>query len=69
MRLPAEVSTEAVKADMSEGVLTITVPKAETTKPRHVQITERSGGQGGQGQSQGGQAQSQGNQSQGGRSG
>ncbi|MGP4001407.1 Hsp20/alpha crystallin family protein [Streptomyces sp. 8N706] len=41
--LPSEVNTEGVKADMSEGVLTITVPKAEVAKPRHVEITERSG--------------------------
>ncbi|MBI0299251.1 Hsp20/alpha crystallin family protein [Streptomyces sp. PRKS01-29] len=38
--LPSEVNTEGIKAAMSEGVLTITVPKAETAKPRHVEITE-----------------------------
>ncbi|GAA1144117.1 MULTISPECIES: Hsp20/alpha crystallin family protein [Streptomyces violaceusniger group] len=38
--LPSEVNTEGVKAAMSEGVLTITVPKAETAKPRHIEITE-----------------------------
>ncbi|WP_065966290.1 Hsp20/alpha crystallin family protein [Streptomyces sparsogenes] len=40
MRLPGEVNTEGVKASMSEGVLSIDVPKAETTKPRHIEITE-----------------------------
>ncbi|EFL21747.1 small heat shock protein C2 [Streptomyces himastatinicus ATCC 53653] len=40
MLLPAEVNTEAVKAEMADGVLTITVPKAEAVKPRHVEITE-----------------------------
>ncbi|MEJ8639721.1 Hsp20/alpha crystallin family protein [Streptomyces sp. MS2.AVA.5] len=39
--LPSEVNTEGVKADMSEGVLTVTVPKADVAKPRHVEITER----------------------------
>lgn len=43
MVLPSEVNTEGVEAGMSEGVLTITVPKAEVAKPRHVEITERSG--------------------------
>ncbi|MFS7879783.1 Hsp20/alpha crystallin family protein [Streptomyces asiaticus] len=38
--LPSEVNTEGVKAAMSEGILTITVPKAETAKPRHIEITE-----------------------------
>ncbi|AQA11529.1 MULTISPECIES: Hsp20/alpha crystallin family protein [Streptomyces] len=38
--LPSEVNTEGVKAAMSDGVLTITVPKAETAKPRHIEITE-----------------------------
>ncbi|MFF7652549.1 Hsp20/alpha crystallin family protein [Streptomyces sp. NPDC007983] len=41
MLLPAEVNTEAVRAGMADGVLTITVPKAEAVKPRHVEITER----------------------------
>ncbi|MFI0815751.1 Hsp20/alpha crystallin family protein [Streptomyces sp. NPDC021098] len=40
MLLPAEVDTMAVKAGMADGVLTITVPKAEAVKPRHVEITE-----------------------------
>ncbi|MEU5270600.1 Hsp20/alpha crystallin family protein [Streptomyces hygroscopicus] len=38
--LPSEVNTEGVTASMSEGILTITVPKAETAKPRHIEITE-----------------------------
>ncbi|MEU4896552.1 Hsp20/alpha crystallin family protein [Streptomyces sp. NPDC044780] len=38
--LPSEVNTENVRAAMSEGVLTITVPKAEIAKPRHIEITE-----------------------------
>ncbi|MFF2202258.1 Hsp20/alpha crystallin family protein [Streptomyces sp. NPDC058145] len=40
LRLPGEVDAEKVTADMSAGVLTVTVPKAEVTKPRHIRITE-----------------------------
>lgn len=40
LRLPGEVNTEKVTAEMSAGVLTVTVPKAEVAKPRHIQITE-----------------------------
>jgi HSP20 family protein len=44
LRLPSEVSPEGVKADMSEGVLTITVPKAESNKSRRVEVTEHHDG-------------------------
>lgn len=40
MLLPAEVNTEAVRAGMADGVLTVTIPKAEAVKPRHIEITE-----------------------------
>ncbi|MFJ8075069.1 Hsp20/alpha crystallin family protein [Streptomyces sp. NPDC096176] len=42
MRLPGEVDTDKIKAQMSEGVLSITVPKAEVAKPRHIEISETS---------------------------
>ncbi|CBG75414.1 MULTISPECIES: Hsp20/alpha crystallin family protein [Streptomyces] len=42
LRLPGEVDTEKINARMSDGVLTITVPKAEVAKPRHVEISETS---------------------------
>ncbi|WP_373286971.1 Hsp20/alpha crystallin family protein [Wenjunlia tyrosinilytica] len=42
--LPGEVRAEDVRADMSEGVLTITVPKVEKAKSRHVEITDRGDG-------------------------
>ncbi|MEV6741247.1 Hsp20/alpha crystallin family protein [Streptomyces sp. NPDC051104] len=42
LRLPGEVDAEKVTAQMSAGVLTVTVPKAEVAKPRHIQITESS---------------------------
>ncbi|WP_338058336.1 Hsp20/alpha crystallin family protein [Streptomyces antioxidans] len=50
MLLPSEVNTEGVKAVMSEGILTITVPKAETAKPRHIEITESVQGESVQGE-------------------
>lgn len=42
LRLPGEVDAEKVTAEMSAGVLTVTVPKTEVAKPRHIQITESS---------------------------
>ncbi|MFJ8632069.1 Hsp20/alpha crystallin family protein [Streptomyces sp. NPDC093568] len=42
LRLPGEVDTEKINAQMSDGVLAITVPKAEVAKPRHVEISEAS---------------------------
>ncbi|WP_431961433.1 Hsp20/alpha crystallin family protein [Actinacidiphila sp. bgisy160] len=38
--LPTGVNAEEVKAQLSDGVLTVTVPKAQSAKPRHVEITE-----------------------------
>ncbi|MFF2437486.1 Hsp20/alpha crystallin family protein [Streptomyces sp. NPDC058107] len=42
LRLPEELDTHKIKAEMQDGVLSITVPKAEVAKPRHVEITETS---------------------------
>lgn len=36
--LPSEVDPEQVSATLSEGVLTVTVPKAEKARPRHVEV-------------------------------
>ena len=44
VRLPAGLQTDAVEADLTNGVLTITVPKAEESKPKR--ITIGSGGSG-----------------------
>ncbi|WP_344016313.1 Hsp20/alpha crystallin family protein, partial [Streptomyces thermospinosisporus] len=41
-RLPVEADTEKITAQMKDGVLTITVPKAEVAKPRHIEISETS---------------------------
>ena len=37
--LPGEVKADAVTARLSDGVLTVTVPKSEAAKPRKVEIT------------------------------
>jgi len=42
LRLPGEVDTEKINAQISDGVLTITVSKAEVAKPRHIEISETS---------------------------
>ena len=38
MRLPTEVQTDKAKADFENGILTITLPKAEAVKPRSISI-------------------------------
>jgi HSP20 family protein len=37
--LPGDVSADAVRGELADGVLTVTVPKAETSKPRKIEIT------------------------------
>lgn len=37
--LPADVRAEEIKATLADGVLTVTVPKAQAAKPRHIEIT------------------------------
>ncbi|MGD0879061.1 MAG: Hsp20 family protein, partial [Anaerolineales bacterium] len=36
--LPTDVETAKAKADFENGVLTITLPKAETVKPKTINI-------------------------------
>jgi len=36
--LPGDVNADGVNAQLSDGVLTVTVPKAEKAKPRHIEI-------------------------------
>jgi HSP20 family protein len=36
--LPAEIDSEQVKADFSNGVLTVTLPKAAAAKPKRIAI-------------------------------
>lgn len=39
LRLPLEVDANRVEADLRDGVLTITLPKAESSKPRKINVT------------------------------
>lgn len=49
LRLPGEVDTDKINAQMSDGVLSITIPKAEVARPRRVEISETSEGTGSNG--------------------
>jgi HSP20 family protein len=37
--LPGDINGDAVRAELADGVLTVTVPKAEASKPHKVEIT------------------------------
>jgi HSP20 family protein len=37
--LPGDVNPDGVKAELSDGILTVTVPKSEAAKPRRIEIT------------------------------
>jgi HSP20 family protein len=36
--LPSPVKTEEIKATYEDGVLTVTLPKAEEAKPKKIQV-------------------------------
>jgi HSP20 family protein len=38
VRLPTDVQTDKAKADFEDGILTVTLPKAETVKPKMINI-------------------------------
>ncbi|WP_345034156.1 Hsp20/alpha crystallin family protein [Streptomyces sannanensis] len=40
--LPTEVKSFDVSATLADGVLTVTMPKAQAAKPRHVEVTPQS---------------------------
>jgi HSP20 family protein len=37
--LPGEVNQDGVSANLSDGVLSVMIPKAEQAKPRRIQVT------------------------------
>jgi HSP20 family protein len=37
--LPGDVNADEVNAQLSDGVLTVTIPKAEAAKPHHIEIS------------------------------
>ena len=37
--LPGDVNADGVNAQLSDGVLTVTIPKAEAAKPHHIEIS------------------------------
>ena len=39
LRLPAAIETDSVEAKISEGVLTLKLPKAESARPKKIQVT------------------------------
>jgi HSP20 family protein len=39
LRLPCEVNADKVAAELRNGVLTLTLPKAEAAKPRKISVT------------------------------
>ena len=38
LRLPAPIQADAVEADITDGVLTLRLPKAESAKPKKIQV-------------------------------
>jgi len=41
LTLPAAVDADKVKASYQEGILNVTLPKAETAKPKQIQVKSR----------------------------
>ena len=38
VQLPGEANAEQIEAKLSEGVLTVRVPKAEQTRPKRIEV-------------------------------
>lgn len=38
LRLPPDLDTQAAKAELRDGILTVHIPKAEAARPRHIEI-------------------------------
>ncbi|MDL1941328.1 Hsp20/alpha crystallin family protein [Chloroflexi bacterium CFX2] len=41
LRMPAEIDPEHVEAKIADGVLTLTLPKAESARPRKIKVNVR----------------------------
>jgi HSP20 family protein len=41
LRLPAAIDADSVEAKISEGVLTLRLPKAESARPKKIQVTAK----------------------------
>jgi HSP20 family protein len=41
LRLPAPIDAESVKAKIVDGILTLTLPKAESARPKRIQVTAK----------------------------
>lgn len=39
LRMPSEIDSEKVAARIAEGVLTLSLPKAESARPKKIQVT------------------------------
>jgi len=39
LRLPAAIEADSVEAKISEGILTLKLPKAESARPKKIQVT------------------------------
>jgi len=41
LRLPAVIEADSVEAKISEGILTLKLPKAESARPKRIQVTAK----------------------------
>ena len=41
LRLPVAVEADSVEAKISEGILTLKLPKAESARPKRIQVTAK----------------------------
>jgi len=41
LRLPAAIEADSVEAKISEGILTLKLPKAESARPKKIQVTAK----------------------------
>jgi len=39
LRLPAAIEAESVEAKIVDGILTLKLPKAESARPKRIQVT------------------------------